>query len=676
MALVLADRVRVSSSTTGTGAMSLSSSPVAGYQSFAAVGDGNTTYYTIAAGDQWEVGEGTYTASTNSLSRDSVFSSSNAGAKVDFAYGTKDVFVTLPATIASTAAADADAAAQSAQDAADDAAAADADRILAEAAAASSSANAARFSPYITVPAAASSLNRLVYVELYKYVGSTAISIPTRITVRDFARDSLNRFRLNLSSFDGVSTYTLVLAESAPPALFISAAGFTGLKNLDLYTTDTSFGIPSGTKIGVARVDFGDGSAFGSYNANNIAWSVGGLYTEAMVTNAAQDATTNGLILTNTQLSYLTSSQSLFVTTPSATSSVTVQGLLACVGISIYPSYPLGDSLVLVRECGRRSSDSFFRMQLATYDGVSAYTLLAATNNNNPIGASGYTGIYTFDLKAQSGNALGIAAGTVIGQVQINFGTGAAFGTYATSIPYSAGAVYNTRIQESTAVTEQLIDTALLNYTPSPFLTSVDNDYMRSIVDDIRIDFGVAGREYVLNVRSDTAGSTRRLTFFLYDPIREANIAIWARQASYDFASELPPSIYLSGAALGTKRNDVEYVGTGCTIFINKDNIQFNKGVTTYTTPAQGGINSDRVWSVEQTKQAIMSGVGVKNTMVTFGPDGDFASLELAVNSLFSTGVLSAAGDNPNNIQRAWWPFSDTCTPASQWTLQALPGCV
>jgi hypothetical protein len=98
MTLVVADRVKQVTSTTGTGTITLSGS-LTGYQTFSVIGDGNTTYYTIVNGDDgsWEVGLGTYTSSGTTLSRDTVLDSSNAGALVNFAAGTKEVFVTYPA---------------------------------------------------------------------------------------------------------------------------------------------------------------------------------------------------------------------------------------------------------------------------------------------------------------------------------------------------------------------------------------------------------------------------------------------------------------------------------------------------------------------------------------------------------------------------------------------------
>lgn len=98
MALVLLDRVRETSTTTGTGTITLLGATI-GYQSFSAIGNGNTTYYTIydSNAGTWEVGIGTYTLVGTTLSRDTVLSSSNAGALVPFGAGTKDVFVTYPA---------------------------------------------------------------------------------------------------------------------------------------------------------------------------------------------------------------------------------------------------------------------------------------------------------------------------------------------------------------------------------------------------------------------------------------------------------------------------------------------------------------------------------------------------------------------------------------------------
>lgn len=101
MPLFVKDRVKETTTTAGTGTITLAGA-VTGFQSFSAIGDGNTTFYTIAGGDEWEVGIGTYTSSGTTLSRDTVLSSSNSGSKVNFSAGTKDVFVTYPASRTAT----------------------------------------------------------------------------------------------------------------------------------------------------------------------------------------------------------------------------------------------------------------------------------------------------------------------------------------------------------------------------------------------------------------------------------------------------------------------------------------------------------------------------------------------------------------------------------------------
>lgn len=96
MPLVVKDRVQETSTTTGTGTFTLAGA-VSGFQSFSVIGNGNTTYYAIVGGSEWEVGLGTYTSSGTTLSRDTVLESSNSGSLVNFSAGTKNVFVTYPA---------------------------------------------------------------------------------------------------------------------------------------------------------------------------------------------------------------------------------------------------------------------------------------------------------------------------------------------------------------------------------------------------------------------------------------------------------------------------------------------------------------------------------------------------------------------------------------------------
>ena len=98
MALVLKDRVKETTTTTGTGSYVLDG-VVTGFQSFTgALADGDTTYYAVEDGTDWETGLGTWTESTTTLARTTVYESSNSGNAVDWSAGSKDIFITQPAT--------------------------------------------------------------------------------------------------------------------------------------------------------------------------------------------------------------------------------------------------------------------------------------------------------------------------------------------------------------------------------------------------------------------------------------------------------------------------------------------------------------------------------------------------------------------------------------------------
>jgi hypothetical protein len=99
MALVLKDRVKETTSTTGTGAISLGGA-VANFQAFSAVlSDADTTYYAIidVTNSDYEIGLGTYSSGGNTLARTTILESSNGGSAVSFGAGTKNVFIAYPA---------------------------------------------------------------------------------------------------------------------------------------------------------------------------------------------------------------------------------------------------------------------------------------------------------------------------------------------------------------------------------------------------------------------------------------------------------------------------------------------------------------------------------------------------------------------------------------------------
>ena len=99
MALVVADRVKETTTSTGTGAISLGGAEP-NFRTFSSVlSDADTTYYAIIDDSNlaFEVGLGTYASSGNTITRTTVLASSNSNNAVNFSAGTKDVFITYPA---------------------------------------------------------------------------------------------------------------------------------------------------------------------------------------------------------------------------------------------------------------------------------------------------------------------------------------------------------------------------------------------------------------------------------------------------------------------------------------------------------------------------------------------------------------------------------------------------
>ena len=99
MALITADRVYDTTTTTGTSALSVSGTAPTGYRTFSAVMTTNDTCYYAAVhqtANEWEVGVGTY-SSSNTLTRTTILASSNSNSAVNFSAGTKNVYITMPA---------------------------------------------------------------------------------------------------------------------------------------------------------------------------------------------------------------------------------------------------------------------------------------------------------------------------------------------------------------------------------------------------------------------------------------------------------------------------------------------------------------------------------------------------------------------------------------------------
>ena len=96
MALVIKDRIKETTTTTGTGTYTLAGA-FTGFEAFSQIGDGNTTFYACTDVTDFEIGVGTYTASGTTLARTTILQSSNSDSAVNWTSGTRTIFCTLPA---------------------------------------------------------------------------------------------------------------------------------------------------------------------------------------------------------------------------------------------------------------------------------------------------------------------------------------------------------------------------------------------------------------------------------------------------------------------------------------------------------------------------------------------------------------------------------------------------
>ena len=97
MALVVKDRVKETTTTTGTGTYTLGGA-VTGFETFTSnLSNADTTYYVCTDGTDFEVGIGTFTSSGTTLARTTILASSNSNNEVNWSSGTREIFITYPA---------------------------------------------------------------------------------------------------------------------------------------------------------------------------------------------------------------------------------------------------------------------------------------------------------------------------------------------------------------------------------------------------------------------------------------------------------------------------------------------------------------------------------------------------------------------------------------------------
>lgn len=326
-----------------------------------------------------------------------------------------------------------------------------------------------------------------------------------------------------------------------------------------------------------------------------------------------------------------------------------------------------------IREIAADGSDRM-RFRLGggdTLDGDSAYPEIGSESTNGQLNRS-YAGLVKDDLLPiyAVGTSLGVPANTHIGNYRINFDS-TTFGTYYpfAIFPFTQGGLIRAVILPDETFTNNVkaLVAEVRRETPtsSPWVSTVTDPYGIAFVQDVSIERGVPGRTYILRYRHDTAGSTRRLHMFLYDPIIAQDIAELRIENTSDFSSTLPEALFLTGVAAGT--TSTYWTGTSATVWIDKAHIDFDSHITsTETSTALAGIKPDRVRTREQVAEMLQTGIGVQNHDIYVGPDAghDYTSIKLAGESVLSN----------TSVARSGYPFSYFVTPSNQYAIKVPKG--
>lgn len=194
------------------------------------------------------------------------------------------------------------------------------------------------------------------------------------------------------------------------------------------------------------------------------------------------------------------------------------------------------------------------------------------------------------------------------------------------------------------------------------FVNEVDDEYRLKLVKAVSVEGGVADEDgrYVLNYETLLiGGTTYRAQFKLYDTVLAANVATWSRQDTVDWSLTAPETVKLTLAALGSPL--AGYQGIVAMVWVDWDEIDWTKPLTTDTAAADGGIRRDCVIEPEAMDDFYMT--PRPRIRLTFGASGEYATFLAAVQSLYKAGVT---------VTRSTYPISDICSYSNQVLIECV----
>jgi hypothetical protein len=321
------------------------------------------------------------------------------------------------------------------------------------------------------------------------------------------------------------------------------------------------------------------------------------------------------------------------------------------------------------------------------YPQIGAESINAAAAGATSPGALniGYSGLTpgTILYLYASDDSLGVPQNTIIGTYRVSF-DGTTFGTYFPFAVFTAaaGLLVRTAVLPGESFVQNVTDIAKdvvrLQAEGRWYEPTLQSTYIPQIIDDISVEFAVPEKgRYVLNVRTDRTPVNYRITLRLFDTVRQVVVAYRSRIESAPFN---PGVMYLSGASNGgiltaaDGGDPLEWTGAHATVWFSDDfldKVDWTFGASTFTTAANA-IRVNRILTTEQVGEMIRTGRGIRNHIITVDAsgDGDFETFKEAHDSLLDPGLAA----DPDDIQRAWWPLSQICTPSNQYEIRGKRG--
>jgi len=405
MAFVLADRVKETTTSPGTGTATLNGA-ASGYQSFSAgIGANNTTYYTIAdqSGTNWEVGYGTIGAGGTTLARTTVLASSNSGSLVNFSSGTQDVWCDYAAKKAVI------------QDT-------------------NSNVFANNFIPAVTTTSSsATPINLTVLSPQYQIVNGTTTSqtfnLPdaTTLSVGDtyYFNNNITYSSVQINAHDGTTSILALQAGGAAHLILLTNSTTNGTWDVHSY-------IPSSVSWGNATLNFNSSSSISgpvTWQGNTVGVGYGGTGLTSTPANGALDIG-NGTNFTRTTL---TQGTGISITNGSGSITIANSGVTSVTGTSPVSSSG-GATPAISLASGYGDTQNPYASKTANY-------VLAAPNGS--AGVPTFRAIVAADIPTLNQNTTGSAGSVTNALTMNNSGSGAASGTtYNGSAAYTIS--YNT----------------------------------------------------------------------------------------------------------------------------------------------------------------------------------------------------------------------------------------